>query len=348
MKIAIDCRMYNSSGIGTYIREILPYMIETENEFLLIGKKSELDEYENLMNVEIQECDIPIFSPKEVFFFPIKKINECDIFYTPNYNIPGRIKIPIYSTIHDVIFLDMPELTSKLGYLIRKIFYKRAYYLSKTIFTVSNFSKKRIEYYLGNKKDIKVTYNGISKHMLEDDGTIYEKKDYIIFVGNIKKHKGLKTLLLAYKKSKEDGLTSNLVIVGNQNNFKTKDNEIIEILEKSKEDGITFTGYVDNKELKKLIAEAKVLVQPSLYEGFGIPPLEASVVGTPSIVSNIEVFLEIYRENKNINFFEVNNYLNLSKILLNLYSLEKKRLFGKYSYEKCSQIIMKQLGVIRK
>lgn len=346
MKIAIDCRMYNSSGIGTYIREVLPYMVSTENKFLLIGKKNELKEYINLKNVEIQECNIPIFSPKEVFFFPAKKINECDILYTPNYNIPGGIKIPIYSTIHDVIFLDMPELTSKLGYLIRKIFYKRAYYLSKTIFTVSNFSKKRIEYHLGDKKDIIVTYNGISKHMLEDDGTIYEKKDYIIFVGNIKKHKGLKTLLLAYNEAKKEGLTSNLVIVGNQNNFKTKDEEVIEILKKSKDEGIIFTGYVDNRELKKLIAEAKVLVQPSLYEGFGIPPLEALVLGTSIIASDIEVFKEIYN-NLDIEFFEVNNWKKLKELLKmnerikNYSNLKNKQI--RFTYKECSEKIKRKI-----
>lgn len=344
MKIAIDCRMYNSSGIGTYIREILPYMIETKNEFLLIGKKHELKDYENIKNVNIQECDIPIFSPKEVFLFPITEINKCDIFYTPNYNIPGRIKIPIYSTIHDVIFLDMPELTSKLGYLIRKIFYKRAYYLSKTIFTVSNFSKNRIEHHLGENKNIVVTYNGISKYILEEDNIDYEKKDYIIFVGNIKKHKGLKTLLLAYKEAKKEGLTSNLVIVGNQNNFKTKDEEIIEILQKSKSEGIIFTGYVDNKKLKKLIAEAKVLVQPSLYEGFGIPPLEAFELGTPVIVSNIEIFKEIYSD-LDIDFFEANNFLDLKKKLKKIDDkvIKYKEYYIKFNYENCANKIKKEI-----
>lgn len=346
MKIAIDCRMYNSSGIGTYIREILPYIVEkTTNEFLLIGKKEELKEYEKCKNIKIQNCDVPIFSFKEIFLFPTKEINECDIFYTPNYNIPGNIKIPIYSTIHDIIFLDMPELTSKLGYIIRKIFYKRAYYLSKALFTVSNFSKKRIEFHLGNQKNIVVTYNGISKHILGDDGDIYEKKDYIIFVGNIKKHKGLKTLLLAYEEAKKEGLTSNLVIVGNQNNFKTKDEEVIKILEKSKNQGIIFTGYVDNKELKKLIAEAKVLVQPSLYEGFGIPPLEALALGTPVILSDIETFKEIYGNSpkKEVLFFEVNNLKKLKRLLFIKQSLKKHKTILEYDYKKCSKIIINKL-----
>lgn len=337
MKIAVDCRMYNSSGIGTYIREILPYLLKTENKFLLIGLNKDLNHYRNLKNVEIQECNTPIFSPKEVFFFPTKQINECDIFYTPNYNIPGGIKIPIYSTIHDVLFLDMPELTSRIGYLIRKIFYKRAYYLSKTIFTVSNFSKKRIEIHLGDKKDIVVTYNGISKYILEDDGNIYNKKDYIIFVGNIKKHKGLKMLLLAYKEAKKEGLTSDLVIVGNQNNFKTKDEEVIEILKNSEDEGIVFSGYVDNKELKKLIAEAKVLVQPSLYEGFGIPPLEALALETCVILSDIQIFKEIFDE-EDVNFFDHNNYLDLKKYFFVDLKKNKKTLL-KYHYEKTANIM---------
>lgn len=339
MKIAIDCRMYNSSGIGTYIREILPYILEEKHEFLLIGNNNELKNFKNFKNVIIQECNIPIFSPKEVFLFPVEKINKCDIFYTPNYNIPGGIKIPIYSTIHDVIFLDMPELTSKIGYLIRKIFYKRAYYLSKTIFTVSNFSKNRILHHLGNGKNIVVTYNGISKYILEDDGSVYNKKDYIIFVGNIKKHKGLKTLLLAYKEAKKEGLTSGLVIVGNQNNFKTKDVEVIEILKNSEDEDIIFTGYVDNKELKKLIAEAKVLVQPSLYEGFGIPPLEALQLGTQAIVSDIEVFKEIYRKLP-VEFFKLNDIQDLKKKIIKINIKNNYFLKKEFNYKKVTLLII--------
>ncbi|MGL5932158.1 MAG: glycosyltransferase, partial [Cetobacterium sp.] len=142
-------------------------------------------------------------------------------------------------------------------------------------------------------------------------------------------------LLLAYKEAKKEGMTSNLVIVGNQNNFKTKDEEVIEILENSKNEGIEFTGYVDNKELKKLIAEAKVLVQPSLYEGFGIPPLEALALGTPAIVSDIDVFKELYID-LNIKFFEVNNWKNLKNIFLKDFFKNKMQFNNiKYNYKEC-------------
>ena len=338
MKIAIDCRMINSSGIGTYLSGILPYLLKEKHKFLLIGSKEKLIKYNEMNNVEVLDCDIKIFSLKEFLFFPIKKINNCDIFYSPFFNIPGKIKIPIYTTIHDVIFIDMPELISKPGYLIRKYFYKRAYRLSKKIFTVSEFSKNRIKHFLGNKKEIIVTYNGISDFILEKSDEEYIKKDYLIFVGNIKKHKGLKILLEAFTELKKEGYPYKLVIVGEQNNFKTKDEEVIKILENSKlNKDIIFTGYVDNKKLKKLIAEAKILIQPSLYEGFGIPPLEALTLGTDVILSDIEVFKEIYSDLP-VNFFEIENKKNLKEKILN-FKRKNKNQKNNYNYINCAEII---------
>lgn len=343
-KIAIDCRMINNSGIGTYLREILPYLLETQNKFLLIGNKEKLKEFLKYENTEILECNIKIFSLQELFLFPIRKINQCDVYYSPNFNIALGIKIPIYLTIHDVIFLDMPELTSKLGYIIRKFYYKLAYKKSEKIFTVSNFSKKRIEEYLGKEKKIIVTYNGVSKYILEKPNEEYIKKDYIIFVGNIKKHKGLKTLLKAFELVKEWNKELKLVVVGNQSNFKTKDQEIIKVLENKKlNKDIIFTGYIDNKKLKKLIAEAKILIQPSLYEGFGIPPLEALVLGTNVIVSDIEVFKEIYNQNE-VKYFKVNNVRSLANRILktlNICPIEYKN--NKYSYLNVAKIIERKL-----
>lgn len=347
-KIAIDCRMINNSGIGTYLREILPYLLETQNQFLLIGNREKLKEFLEYKNVELLECDIKIFSLEELFFFPVKPINQCDIYYSPNFNIALGIKILIYLTIHDVIFLDMPELTSKLGYIVRKFYYKLAYKKAKKIFTVSNFSKKRIEEHLGREKKIVVTYNGISKYILKKSDEKYIKKDYIIFVGNIKKHKGLKILLEAFKLVKKEDKKLKLVIVGNQNNFRTKDKEVIELLEdRNLNKDIIFTGYVDNKELKKLIAEARILVQPSLYEGFGIPPLEALALGTNVIVSDIEVFREVYTQ-MNIIFFKLNDKNDLSKKILSYNLIVENRLkneeiLEKYSYFNVSQIIQGEL-----
>ena len=73
--------------------------------FLLIGSKKYLHKYETYNNCTIFECTIRSFTLNELIKFPIKAINLCDAFFTPNFNIPIGIKVPIYSTIHDIVFL---------------------------------------------------------------------------------------------------------------------------------------------------------------------------------------------------------------------------------------------------
>lgn len=339
-KIAIDCRMYGNSGIGTYIREILEYLIKEDKQYLLIGNIEKLKHFKS-EKVKILECNIPPFSIKEFIFFPVKEINKYDLFYTPNYNIPGGIKIPIYSTIHDVVFLDIPELVkSKFGRFIRKYFLKRAINISQKIFTVSNFSKQRIENYFGNKKEIIVTYNGISKFILTNEKIEKKRKvkeDYLIFVGNIKKHKGLKVLLGAYQKALKLGLNKKLIIVGNSFNFKTKDDELFDYLNNKKNKDIVFTGFISNEELLNYIYFADVLVQPSLYEGFGIPPLEALFLNTPVIISDIVVFKEIYNYLP-VTFFKTGNEEDLNKKLFEIKKIKdienlRKEILSIYSYD---------------
>ena len=351
MKIAIDCRMYGNSGIGTYIREVLPYLISNKkNEYLLIGDFERLKKY-NAQNVQILNCKIKIFSLKEFFSFPVKIINKCDIFYTPNYNIPGGIKIPVYSTIHDVVFLDINGIVGKLGRIIRKYFLKRAVEISKKIFTVSEFSKKRIEYYFGSKKKIIVTYNGLSEHIKRYKPKKKESnKEYIIFVGNIKKHKGLKILIEAYNKAKKRGYSKKLVIVGNYLNFKTKDKYVIDMLQTIEKDkDIIFTGYLKNEELLDWISNSKNLIQPSLYEGFGIPPLEALALGVQPIISDIEVFKEIYKALPVI-YFKNKSSDSLTEKLIETENLDfninnkyNKTIEQKYSYTFVATKIIKEL-----
>ena len=145
MKIAIDCRMTRSGGVGSYLNALLPYLTK-KNECVLLGNKNELEKYKS-EKTEIISLEIKTFSLKEFFAFPkeiSRKINECDLYYSPYFNIPSGIKISVFTTIHDVVFLDVPGLASKAGTIARKFFYKYAVFKSKKIFTVSEFSKSRI------------------------------------------------------------------------------------------------------------------------------------------------------------------------------------------------------------
>lgn len=330
MKIAVDMRMSGKSGIGTFLDEIIPFFQESGNEFTFI------------------KPNVGTFSLKEIFAFPkedLKKINECDVYFTPYCNIPGGIKIPVYSTIHDVVFLDIKGLSGKLGTAARKFFYRRAVKKSKAIFTVSEFSKERIIHHLKCKKEIHVVYNGLPSYY-NDVKKCQQKKNTIIFIGNIKKHKGLSVLLEAFEKVLKERQELRLLIVGNNKNFRTEDETVyskIEEINSAHKDAIVFTGFVENEELKNLLASAKLLVQPSLYEGFGIPPLQALECGTNAVISDIPVFREIY-EKLPVTFFRSEDSEDLKDKILE--SLEKPQPEIKekiYTYKKTAQLILENL-----
>ena len=355
MFLAVDCRVLDSSGIGVFLRECLIRFNSQNISLLLIGCSEKIKKL-SLKNSTILECNIKTFSLKELFCFPkhlLKEVNKCDAYFTPYFNIPSGIKIPVFSTIHDMIFPDMPELTSKIGLMARMFFYKRASKKSDLIFTVSKFSEERIMHFLPKTKNTKVIYNGLSEYIinsLKNHSFAEKKDDYILFVGNIKKHKGLKTLITAFTKAKQNGFNKKLFIVGNAENFRTKDTEIENLIENVPKDSIIFTGFLSDEQLLSYLKNADLLVQPSLYEGFGIPPLEAMSLGTPVLISDIPVFKEIY-ESFPVTYFKAGNTEDLSLKLMNMYknvdNLPKIHLSSeqkdKYTYDKTAKLILQTI-----
>lgn len=350
MKIVIDCRMTGKSGIGTYLDEILTIMLQqstnNKNYFLLLGDTNKLKKFNINNNTSILQCDIEPFSIKELLFFPkkiAKIINTYDAYYTPYCNIPSNIKIPIFSTIHDVVFLDILELTSYIGRIARKFFYKYACFFSKKIFTVSEFSKQRIKYHLKTKKEILVTYNGVSKKYT-DNFESHTKEDIILFVGNIKKHKGIQYLIPAFLKAKSILPNIKLYIVGSKDNLRTANEQIQDLINSCNDNSIVFTEKISSEELVKLYRKSKLLVQPSIYEGFGIPPLEALYSNTNVVLSDIPVFLEIYKDFP-VRFFESENIDDLTDKIITEYQtpLNISNFPKKYSYEESANIILNNI-----
>ena len=349
MKVFIDCRMLNSGGIGTYLESLLPYFVKTFDSILLIYSNQKESLPAETKDCQIIETDIKTFSLKEMFSFPseLKKIiNNCDIFYSPYCNVPGGIKIPVFTTIHDIVFLDVSDLSSKAGTLIRKFFYQRAINKSKGIFTVSEFSAQRIKEKLKLKnKPLIVTYNAVPGHF--DAPAKKEKDNSIIYVGNIKKHKGLSYLLKAFEICKSKGLKATLVIVGNADNFRSGDTEIAKRLSSAGQSDIIFTGRISDQQLQTYYQKAKLLVQPSLYEGFGMPPLEALYLGTNVVISDIPVFKEIY-EGFPVTYFKSADSQDLAEKIIQAFNLPApENLPEKYSFKNTSDIIINTFRSIK-
>ena len=217
---------------------------------------------------------------------------------------------------------------------------------STKVFTVSNFSKERIQAHLRTKQNqIVTTYNALPQWFYQEVNNSVQKENYILFVGNIKKHKGLNTLLDAFKIILSKEINTKLMIVGNSENFRTGDSDIWQQIASCPKDSVVFTGRITDSELKEIYAKAKVLVQPSLYEGFGMPPLEALSLNTDVVLSDISVFKEIYN-NFPVTFFKCQDSEDLAQKLIDNWSSfgsNSIKVPAVYSFEKTFEIIKANL-----
>jgi glycosyltransferase involved in cell wall biosynthesis len=226
-------------------------------------------------------------------------------------------------------------------------FYRRSFRHSRKIFTVSAFSKSRIEHYSRNSVPVIVTFSAIQPFLLKHQNTL--KKEYIVFIGNIKKHKGLDILLDAFLEARRDGLDYKLVIIGNKDNFRSWDESFDKKIKTVDPATVEFTGFISDNALAVLLSEAALLIQPSLYEGFCLPPLEAMTVGTRALISDISALKEIYGDFP-VTFFRAGDSTDLKKKLMSLLCNKKPEPFilpvelaEKYTFKKTSAIILREL-----
>jgi glycosyltransferase involved in cell wall biosynthesis len=297
--IAIDARMINHSGIGTYIKSMIPGLLSNYN-MILLGNPEALKAFYWYDKVEFIEFNSPIYSISEQIFLA-KKIPACSLFISPHYNIP---LLNIKSVKRAVIIHDVNHLVDRNKLSFVKRFYAEyminaAIRKSDKIITVSEFSKKEIIKYADTKgKIIKVIYCGLDKDEflkntdVETSKRIIEKYNlptkYFLFVGSIKTHKNFKTLINAYQSFTEIYPDIKLVVIG----IDTKKNKG-DLSFSNVRDKLIFPGYVKDSELALIYRNALCLIFPSIYEGFGLPPLEAMMSGCPVIASNAASIPEV-------------------------------------------------------
>ncbi len=298
--IVLDARMINISGIGRYIQILIPSLVDNFKRLILLGNSFDLEKFSWYGCVEVVEVNSPIYSIKEQYDFLIKT-PKCDIFIAPHYNVP--IFLPqaekIAVIIPDTNHLVFGENLSFLKRLYASIFYKIA--AGKNyVFTISDFSKSEIVKFTKSEPDkIIVAKCAISKNYFKElldnlkIGNIplevkqHTNSRYILYIGNIKPHKNLKRALAAFEKVSITNKDLKFLIVGKKNNFLTGDNEIFELVETNNnlKKRVEFTGHISDLCLAFLYKNAQLFLFPSLYEGFGLPPLEAMFFGCPVIVS---------------------------------------------------------------
>jgi len=314
MKIVLDDRMKNHSGIGTYIRNLSAH----------IKPKS--------ANIKS-----PIFSIQEQLEFPFR-VPVCDIFWSPQYNVPilpSRAKKRVV-TIHDVYQLAFFEELPLAHKVYVKTMLDRACKLSSKIITVSGFSKSEIlKYTKTDPSKIEVIHNGVDENFNSNYTYVELDEPYILFVGNVKKNKNLKNALLAFEKI-ADKIDTKFYIVGKKEGFTSSDSEVFKTIQRlgSK---VRLVGEVSLEELKNYYANARLFIFPSYYEGFGLPILEAMSFGLPVIASNAASLPEVGGDE--IDYFDPFSVDSIADAMLRNIDEDKKDYtvhLSKFSWKKCA------------
>ena len=300
--LTIDARMIKHSGIGTYTKNMIAAIADNYN-LTLLGNYDILNSFPWSKKVKTITANSPIYSLSEQMELP-KKIPPCDLFISPHYNVPlKKIKaLRRIVIIHDVNHLTKFNKISFVKRMYAKYMINVAIKKSDKIITVSGFSKSEISKYANTqKKDITITYCGLDGNELKnkiDDESLkrirlkYNLPDnYLLFVGNMKPHKNIDVVIRAMKTLKDLYPDIKLVIVG------ATLNQLLQKLELLKcpglENKIHTIEYIDNDELPSVYKSAKCLVFPSVYEGFGLPPVEAMICSCPVIASNTASIPEV-------------------------------------------------------
>ncbi len=227
-----------------------------------------------------------------------------DVIFSPTHYIPAFIKAKRVGTIFDLSFLKFPQMFKGKDLWQLKNWTKYTAENANHLITISNSSKKDILSFYNYPKDkITVTYPGYDENIFHPSSDLEKiklvlekygiKGEYIIYIGTIQPRKNLISLIESLKRIEN----LNLVIVGKTKGLGREAWMFEGILNKPKElnieDRVIFTGFVPNEELPYLLSGSSGFILPSLWEGFGIPVLEAMACGIPVIVSNVSSLPEV-------------------------------------------------------
>jgi glycosyltransferase involved in cell wall biosynthesis len=309
VRIAIDARKLHDFGIGTYIRNLVRQLtrIDQETEYVLLCQErdrqiaGELELGRNFRAVIDRSAS---YSIREQISVPIVLGRQNpDLFHAPHYVLPPLVRCRSVVTIHDCIHLMFPQyLPNRLALAYARSSIWMAARTSSRILTVSEASKRDIlRFFNVPPEKITVIYNGIDQrfHVKPPDEEMARVRqryqlegDFVLYVGNVKPHKNLGRLLDAFHQVRQGGLDHlKLVVIGDEISKYTELRRLVHRLNLHKH--IRFLGFMPDETLAVLYRLAAVFVFPSLYEGFGLPPLEAMASGTPVVTSNVSSLPEV-------------------------------------------------------
>ena len=298
-RITIDLRMYRHSGIGRYLRNLIPILLPLlrADAVRLLGTQTLFANAPWLTDqrIEIFSTDAPIYSIAEQLLPLRGAFRNSNLLWVPHFNAPLFYRGPLALTIHDIAPLALPEILSNtLKRAYARLLIERSTARAAAILCASAFTAEELRQHLHVSPDkLTVTHLGLDESWPTHAQPHTEPGNipYFLYVGNVKPNKNLSLLLNAFEQVK-DRIPHRLILAGRMRGFGSNDEPVLRHA-KTIGDRVRFTDEIADSELISLYAGAAALVLPSLYEGFGLPLLEAMQLGCPCLSSNAASLPEI-------------------------------------------------------
>lgn len=298
MKVAVNGRAFvedePGGSVGTALKHTKQLICHPNINTSIYGHPSLNKNFEQQVNVRspffpISSTAYGLFWERSVLPSAVAR-DEIDILYCPNANAP--IHNPSSYKIVVTLYHLQPKMgESKIEQIYRRLLVTRGIRSADAVITVSEYSKESIASLLGiDPKKIYVVYSGVDE-IFRSAGSA-DKMDlpdkYILYVGALSQRKNIPRLIKAFKKIKQKSkIPHKLVLVG------SKDKLIFSDVDIEDNDDIVTPGFAEKPELKYAYQNADLFVFPSLYEGFGLAPLEAAACDTPVVASNKTALPEV-------------------------------------------------------
>jgi len=314
VKIAIDIRRMSEFGIGTYIRNVVRMLgrLDRENTYLLIGSPAKVQEIGDLpANFDT----VPLTAHEHTlqgfrgFRAAVQRL-ECDLVHVPNlFFVPRALPCRYVMTVHDMVeHMSRPREQSGFWRSLRWQLTRRVLEGAERILAVSNFTKSEIERLFGIPNTrIEVVYNAIDDRFLRGHASAADREliakryqvtyPFLLYAGSISPHKNVARMIEAFSALKTELEKEQtypdlkLIIIGDD--LSGNPDLRRTVVRSGVQNDVRFLGFVPIEVLRIFYDEARVFVFPSLYEGFGLPPLEAMAHGTPVVTSNVSSLPEV-------------------------------------------------------
>ncbi|QQR73117.1 MAG: glycosyltransferase family 4 protein [Holophagales bacterium] len=305
--IGIDARKLGDFGIGTYVQGLLGGIsrLDHENRFVVFVRRAGEPHLPPLpSNFEVLRAEAPGYSLRELIGLSWSlRRRPLDLYHATHYSLPAALPSACVVTVHDLIHLLFPEhLPGRVALLYARLMLGRAARLARRVIAVSQATSADLQRELGLAESrIDVVPNGLDAAFLRPVGTselrarlaaLGVATPYLLFLGNPKPHKNLARLLAAYRRLVDRGdEPPRLVLAG------ARDRELAELAAETVRSGlgerIQILGHVPAADLPALLQGATLFLFPSLYEGFGLPVLEAMATGTAVLAADVPALREL-------------------------------------------------------